>query len=1310
MARIVSYKFRETDSTVWISGSGGSSASVADDVAAIKLPDATSDPLFNARIIGLNNTIGYVTGESMTIPVSSSEELWVYRGYQPIGAGDRNAYNYNPYSHRPYKLYSVVTTQSGIPANPWLPSGSVTFQGTGPSGINYGQLGGGGMGSSQTTTNQYFQTQFDMIEAATIAELGFPTTQSYTTESISGSFQVFHPQRNVSPFVWTRYIGGTYNPPAFGAQFVVRAQSGVDSGSSWSLTQQQGGIANASPYKLDSANLAKGVYSYTSSQFDNTGVNGATAYGSTIFGLFCNYGNYVQYRAFNNVSSTADMRVFYTSSNLTSSYFDLSPNFQANFDALVGTVSQSQYTAGTLTGDSTVTISSIQASGETIPDYFAYKIDKVYASYSSSLSSSLDGLYVFNQVPQTNIMLTASIRVDAWTGSDPSSGAVYGVSSSLYGTASYGAGELGDGDTWPTCSIKIFKGNFPLYVPQVDITGSLIGSISQSLLTSSTFHVTQGAPTEHTMSYLMTESIYYRDCLNMAITVSSGSAVSSSVQNALFVKDYYMEFQNEPLVEGDGLVPTNLEGAFSGSLPFAFAKDCQPTLNNINRDRDSGIFFDVDYSYGIYTPVNFDQIISRSAQFADVQDSNYTVTRIISPRYVGSNSTAYNLNSIDGLQGGYGLPVIDYLTAYFGYANEVSDPYPMVNGVTQANIKYLVDGSGKAIQPNLSDWGGFDLQSTYAISETDSTQYAGKAASYENKARIAINPDEQQTQYLSLNGVQSLFKVAQRPEPVLYSQTSSVGYTNAIPLGGFAGIVSNYVATFTDYSLTAGGNAWGGDRMDKTFNRAPLAASQSYNIATTGTVGPGVLQTGSSNTLSGVMKFEDDSLAPGGGGSTGSPPFALSDAYQLELSYTQPSTTPRRRLTKAGSFWKKSSYDNEVGYMEVKLQRSTDANFSSITLEPLQLASTVIVKLWFGSQSDGDYILIPANTLFGGGNVSLINQRTLRITIDVSNISNVVTNEGRNYEDCTFVEFGVMLRTYDNLFSNYYYRWSTECFYESETVSSTKNNFWNPTHERSPVSSNPSIYPPPFPTTTIRVFGTQTGQSSTDNALNAPFWYFPFTDPTGSALTPAQQSAIGLTTLQLSSSNGNTLYGSSIQRTLAYSGSTSAYFPGNLEPVDTAWPQQRLPWSVEVGDEIRFENNESQTYKIIGVTPPDENEQLTAQSGNGKFQLRLQVDRPITPSINKDFFLIRRFVDDASTILIENEFPYPGVTGNRSVFNPNFSVSGSTSGSFQQIPQERLSKKQLTTSAIVFPVYPTSDINTQPDLLLDALRNNKLID
>ena len=44
--RIVSYKYRETDSTIWISCSGGTSASIADDVRAIKKPNALKISIF----------------------------------------------------------------------------------------------------------------------------------------------------------------------------------------------------------------------------------------------------------------------------------------------------------------------------------------------------------------------------------------------------------------------------------------------------------------------------------------------------------------------------------------------------------------------------------------------------------------------------------------------------------------------------------------------------------------------------------------------------------------------------------------------------------------------------------------------------------------------------------------------------------------------------------------------------------------------------------------------------------------------------------------------------------------------------------------------------------------------------------------------------------------------------------------------------------------------------------------------------------------------------------------------------------------
>ena len=426
--RIVSYKYRETDSTIWISGSGGTSASIADDVRAIKKPNATPDPNYNVRIVGLNNTIGYVTDENQTIPVSSSEELWVYRGYQPIGTGDTNAYNYNPYAHRPYKLYSVVTTQSGFPAFSWLPSGSPTFPTNaniplGPLYVGDSPKGGG---ITLDPNSNYGGSSNGMYQASTLAIIGNPTTESYTTQQVSGSFEIYHPEREVYPFIWTRYTAGNFNPPAAGAQFVIRAQSGTLSGSNFPLAQSQLGQTNATPQKFQNVNLPRGIYSYTSSGFDSTGANDSTAFGSTIFGLYNTYDFYVQYKAINVAASPATMRVYYTASNLTSSFFDLAADKQHSFTALAGTPSSSGV-GGTLPAASLIEVQFETAQGETVPDLYAYRIDKVYASYSSSLSSSLDGIYVFNQIPQTNVEITSSIRVDAWTGSDP--GAKYGSGS-----------------------------------------------------------------------------------------------------------------------------------------------------------------------------------------------------------------------------------------------------------------------------------------------------------------------------------------------------------------------------------------------------------------------------------------------------------------------------------------------------------------------------------------------------------------------------------------------------------------------------------------------------------------------------------------------------------------------------------------------------------------------------------------------------------------------------------------------------------------------------------------------------------------
>jgi hypothetical protein len=138
---------------------------------------------------------------------------------------------------------------------------------------------------------------------------------------------------------------------------------------------------------------------------------------------------------------------------------------------------------------------------------------------------------------------------------------------------------------------------------------------------------------------------------------------------------------------------------FQGTYGFSNAPDCQPTLNNASGERRNKFIQEVDYSNGIYNPINFQAILSGSAQKSTVPESNYTQLANIFPRYLGSRTQANSINSIAGLINGFGaLPVIDYKTAYFAYCDQVLDPYPVINNATQFNIKYLINESRRCFK------------------------------------------------------------------------------------------------------------------------------------------------------------------------------------------------------------------------------------------------------------------------------------------------------------------------------------------------------------------------------------------------------------------------------------------------------------------------------------------------------------------------------------------------------------------------------------------------------------------------------------
>ena len=84
-----------------------------------------------------------------------------------------------------------------------------------------------------------------------------------------------------------------------------------------------------------------------------------------------------------------------------------------------------------------------------------------------------------------------------------------------------------------------------------------------------------------------------------------------------------------------------------------------------------------------------------------------------------------------------------------------------------------------------------------------------------------------------------------------------------------------------------------------------------------------------------------------------------------------------------------------------------------------------------------------------------------------------------------------------------------------------------------------------------------------------------------------------------------------------------------------------LPWSIKYADEFRFEGREDFVYQVGKIFSP-------AESGSGRLfqtgsiEVHFNIDLPVSASssvFNLDHFLIRRYIDDASQVLIEGFKP-----------------------------------------------------------------------
>ena len=956
----------------------------------------------------------------------------------------------------------------------------------------------------------------------------------------------------------------------------------------------------------------------------------------------------------------------------------------------------------------TSSISNRYESGVPIPAGFATKITDAYIIYSSSATSSLDGAYVFDVTPTFGfISMTASVYVEAFDSSAPTS-ALYGNAN--YGTDDYGGqGFSAGGATWTTASIIIYSGsanNFPNEMPQIG------GDI---MFITSSYSTTHGQGKRITLQELITPSqLEYNKVLKMALLVSSGSNNPSVVQSGLIVTDYSMSFSSSIPADTDPSIPT----IFSDDSNFNLALDCQPLLNNYSDGRINNRLQDVDYNFGTVIPSNWQQIIEFSASRASVPESNYTIKASANPRYFGTRTDSARINAwTPGDLGGYGkLPNIEISRGFLAYFKSTTDLYPLLNNSTQYNIQYLIGQDGVAAQPKLSDTSLYNIQGTF-----DSYPEVSKGV-------ISLNQKQDAEVLTSLNGTNIFKKVTQRPIPIIYTQKSNLfplssSYNDedvydgeGLDMIGSEPVDPTIVPTFANFgflaeSLDAGSE---GTTFTDTFNATQKTPSSntSPNITSSFVDGTSTYQV--YDTTSGIVRIPNTDGYPAdvdaGNGKSTSQDYDLDFSIGLDttpLTYVVQTSNPN----KGGNF----NTSDQVGSFNIKPQRTNTQGPGSTAFNTFIPTNVNVIVTNFYLQADGTELTVPINYRQVASSLVNISSNGITVTFNSNTIKNAISNTG---QPSTAVQEG------GNLIKQ---RWTVSGKLTGTSIKQGRNfritgtgNMITLTATGRDFNKDPKFFPTLQNGKIETRISLDGAESNPVTAAIPPYWVFKTTDGTASGTKISN-------TLIMSSSQMNKAYGRGfIQKDLIYTSSLSKDFPDGIEPAFASFPTIQTPWDIQPYDEVRFRGNEDYNYVVTSVKTPSQ--QLTSsyiEDGVGMLEITLDKDVPLSfdnlttstpggvgvaldvratsslysgsdegtiiPEIKKvnysqqtfrplDFFLVRRYVEDASSLITFQQYPYD---------NPPMSQS---------------------VSGFISPEYPSSRLKTNPDDILSDLIDKKLIE
>lgn len=692
-------------------------------------------------------------------------------------------------------------------------------------------------------------------------------------------------------------------------------------------------------------------------------------------------------------------------------------------------------------------------------------------------------------------------------------------------------------------------------------------------------------------------------------------------------------------------------------------QDCDPILNNATEPRTNEWLQDVDYSVNAIIPINFNQLIDFTATKATTPQSNYTQLGFVNSRYAGSSTTRTQINEYNPLfttdvenkfvyndeassffiNEGKGpslgkIPNVELNNAYIAYFDRISDPYPLLNNKVAYYVKYLIDESGNILDPSISDINFSVSKDTFQLRDYDNKP---------TKINTAISSIEQGKELAKLTiGSNPVYKVGVYPVPILYTQTSSVGYASEIIMSGSRFLTALGVGggDFTDF----------GANIFATQSAFPTASLQTASISLPDA---NLVYTGSNINLTnpdneGVFTTSSISNAPilFPLDPNGTPPTTasgqLSDNYTINGSFKFTTSTIPARYSgpTQEAYRKRDVYYGSLGALATKpifvnlkpyqkppllnddLNNYTlnTTNFKvntiklTIIVRPGEIGQEVkrTLNLVQKPQGYGDQWTIDSTGLVFTPDSLYIEDLIIKELYNQPDVTNSTTrNEVRYLVGGGWGYFGGSVKGTDGIAVKYDWEIDFEqsnLFQGSGFYLKVEGgfNYTQGSGRHGGLSGNRYA---------DDVFlwynaGGESGSSLQWKRTFSPNYNFVVPTPSPlvnsrpvlkyfitsklSSNTQVKNTALGpfwrrypgsVDELYMSSSILNQTYYDSenekyfVQAKLPYSGSVNTDFPLTVEPSFIEFDPITDYWEMKEGDEIRFENNENLTYKVTSI-------------------------------------------------------------------------------------------------------------------------------